>query len=46
MVDAPVRVGHEERWFVYTNKETMAADVEVLIFLFAEKGSNKQEIQN
>jgi hypothetical protein len=36
------RVGHEERVFVYTNKETMAADIEFLIFLFVERGSTNR----
>lgn len=38
-VEVQLRVGQREVGFIYTNRETMAFDIEFLIFLFAERGS-------
>lgn len=38
-----VIVNNQPREFVYTNKETMMADIEFLIFLFAERGSTNKK---
>jgi hypothetical protein len=42
-IEIRVRVGHAERAFVYTNKETMSCGIEFLIFLFAERGSTNRK---
>ncbi|KDR17104.1 hypothetical protein L798_09049 [Zootermopsis nevadensis] len=45
-VDMEIRVGSIERHFHYNNHESLARDIEFIIFLFAERGSTYEKFVN
>lgn len=43
-IEKTFTIGGQEKIFLYTNHETLAKDVEMIIFLFAERGNAVQKI--